>query len=271
MSSRNSFASCAASVLLCASTSVGRCTCLDQPGRRGGLARARRAEQHDVGLARVDARRELGDRLRLVAGGLVFADDLEGPYGTCGLHLSSVGGATDTGPTFADGGCRHAGRSDRAAGAVEPPPPPRSVEAAAEIAPVEPAAAVPAAAAAVASRRRRTRRPPPNQGRRVSPTQAGSIRERRANPRRQEVGRRPSSSSAGTFIATIVMTPVFMQHAPRVDRVARVADSSRRDSSPPASASCPFARAARGAPRRAARASPAPSDHRMPPPARPPT
>ncbi len=70
---------------------------LDEPRGRGGLAGARRAEEHDVGLACVDARRQLGDRLRLIAARLVVADDLERSHGTCRLHPSSVGGATDIG------------------------------------------------------------------------------------------------------------------------------------------------------------------------------
>ena len=79
---------------------------LDEPCRRRRLAGAGGAQQHDVGLTRVDAGGEVGDRLRLVAGRLVFADDLEGAYGTSGLHLSRVGGPTDTRAMFAGGGCR---------------------------------------------------------------------------------------------------------------------------------------------------------------------
>ena len=121
---------------------------LDEP--RGGrrLAGSGGAEQHDIRLAGVDARGELGDRLRLVAGGLVFADDFEGAYGASGLHLSRVGGATDTGAMFASGGCRHRGRpvSHAAAAAVEPSAAEAGpVEAAAEAGPVEAAAVVAAA------------------------------------------------------------------------------------------------------------------------------
>ena len=57
MSSRNSLASCAARVLLCASTRVGPLHLLDEPGRGRRLAGTGRAEQHDVGLAGVDAAR----------------------------------------------------------------------------------------------------------------------------------------------------------------------------------------------------------------------
>ena len=59
---------------------------LDQPGRGGRLAGAGRAEQHDVGLAGVDAAGELRDRLRLVAARGVVADDLERAHGAGRLH-----------------------------------------------------------------------------------------------------------------------------------------------------------------------------------------
>ena len=77
---------------------------LDEPGGGRRLARAGRAEQHDVGLARVDAGREVGDRLRLIAGRDVLADDLERPHGSCGLHQSRLGGAATSRPPFAGGG-----------------------------------------------------------------------------------------------------------------------------------------------------------------------
>ena len=84
---------------------------LDEPGRGRRLAGSGGAEQHDIRLTGIDAGGELGDRLRLVAGGLVFADDLERAYGTSGLHLSRVGGAADTRAMFARGGCRQPCRS----------------------------------------------------------------------------------------------------------------------------------------------------------------
>ncbi len=59
---------------------------LDEPRRRCGLARARCPEQHDIGLAGVDALREFFDGLRLVAARLVLADDLERSDGARGFH-----------------------------------------------------------------------------------------------------------------------------------------------------------------------------------------
>ena len=59
---------------------------LDQPGRGRRLAGAGRAEQHDVGLAGVDAAGQLGDRGGLVAARPVVAHDLEGTDGSGGLH-----------------------------------------------------------------------------------------------------------------------------------------------------------------------------------------
>ena len=50
---------------------------LDQPGGRRGLAGAGRAEQHDVALAAPDPPLQVVDRLRLVAGRVEVADDLE--------------------------------------------------------------------------------------------------------------------------------------------------------------------------------------------------
>src|SRR4029078_879027 len=108
MSSRNSFASCAASVLLWASTRVGRCTASTSHAVVADLpvpVAPRSTTSVSPALMRAASsgvacgwpRGELGDRLRLVAARLVFADDLERSYGTCRLHLSSVGGATDTG------------------------------------------------------------------------------------------------------------------------------------------------------------------------------
>jgi hypothetical protein len=69
---------------------------LDEPCRRRRLSRTGRAQQHDVGLAGVDACRELGNRLRLITARRILADDLERADGSRGLHDSSVGGATDT-------------------------------------------------------------------------------------------------------------------------------------------------------------------------------
>ena len=68
---------------------------LDEPGGGRRLAGSGRAEQHDIGLAGVDAAREVGDRLRLITRRHVLADDLEGPHGSCRLHLSRVGAASD--------------------------------------------------------------------------------------------------------------------------------------------------------------------------------
>ena len=52
---------------------------LDHLGHREGLARAGDAEQHLVALARLRLRNQFGDRGGLVAGGGIFADDLERP------------------------------------------------------------------------------------------------------------------------------------------------------------------------------------------------
>ena len=60
-----------------ASTIVGRWTLLDHPGDRERLARAGDAEQRLVAVAPLDPRRERGDRLGLVAGGLEVGDELE--------------------------------------------------------------------------------------------------------------------------------------------------------------------------------------------------
>ena len=61
----------------------------ERPGSAAGLldaqrgdwrtARSGRAQQHDVGLTRVDATGQFGDRLGLVSRGVVLADDLERP------------------------------------------------------------------------------------------------------------------------------------------------------------------------------------------------
>ena len=59
---------------------------LDEPGGRRRLAGSGRAEQHDIGLARVDAVRELFDRGRLIAARDVVADHLEGADRAGGLH-----------------------------------------------------------------------------------------------------------------------------------------------------------------------------------------
>ena len=63
---------------------------LDEPGRGRRLAGSGRTQQHDVGLAGIDAARQLGDRLRLVTRGNVLADDLERPHGSCRLHQSRL-------------------------------------------------------------------------------------------------------------------------------------------------------------------------------------
>ena len=68
---------------------------LDEP--RGGrrLAGAGGAQEDDVGLACVDARRELGDRLGLITRGEVFADDLERSNGACRLHQTRLSVTSD--------------------------------------------------------------------------------------------------------------------------------------------------------------------------------
>lgn len=55
---------------------------LDHPRRGGGLSGAGRAEQDDVLLTCLDALGQLGDGRRLIAAGLVGADDLEGRHRT---------------------------------------------------------------------------------------------------------------------------------------------------------------------------------------------
>ncbi len=77
---------------------------LDQPGRRGRLAGAGGAEQHGVLLARAHPAREVGDRRRLVAGGLEVGDDLEG-----GQAALEVGGRTHP-PTVCRGTDSRSGR-----------------------------------------------------------------------------------------------------------------------------------------------------------------
>ena len=69
---------------------------LDHPRGGGGLAGAGRAEQDDVLLACRDAPLQLGDGRRLVAAGLVGADDLEGRHrafdlgnGPHGIHRTT--------------------------------------------------------------------------------------------------------------------------------------------------------------------------------------
>ena len=88
-------ASWAASVLLGAITSVGRCSLLDQPGGRGGLAGAGGAEQHDVRLAALGRRSAALDRRRLVARRLEVGDDLE----RAGARLDRGGGHDQSEPT----------------------------------------------------------------------------------------------------------------------------------------------------------------------------
>ena len=77
---------------------------LDQPGGRGGLAGAGRAQQDDVGLPRPDPLLEVIDRGRLVTGRLEVRDDLERgdrPLEIVdGAHVSTVRRA----PTTAAGG-----------------------------------------------------------------------------------------------------------------------------------------------------------------------
>ena len=62
----------------------------DEPRGRRGLACAGGAEQHDVPLPRIEPFGDLPDRRRLVAGGRVLGDDLEG-----GHFASDVGTVTD--------------------------------------------------------------------------------------------------------------------------------------------------------------------------------
>ena len=73
---------------------------LDEPGGRRRLAGAGGAEQHGVLLPRPDPAREVGDRRRLVAGGLEVGDDLEGRQAALELggrtHAPTVCRATDT-------------------------------------------------------------------------------------------------------------------------------------------------------------------------------
>ena len=73
---------------------------LDEPGRRRRLARPGGAEQDDVLLPRLDPRRQLLDRLRLVTGRRVLGDHLEGRDGPLEIgdrtHATTVRGTTDT-------------------------------------------------------------------------------------------------------------------------------------------------------------------------------
>ena len=69
--SRSSVQSCAASVLLCASTSVGRWVCLDDVRHGERLARAGNAHQRLLGQTVADALHQFGYRLRLIARHLV--------------------------------------------------------------------------------------------------------------------------------------------------------------------------------------------------------
>jgi hypothetical protein len=73
---------------------------LDRLGHVEGLAAAGNAEQHLRRLAVGDARDQLGDRVRLVADGLVFGDALERPpsdfssrAGLCGTNEAEVSGS----------------------------------------------------------------------------------------------------------------------------------------------------------------------------------
>ena len=90
-SSRNSFASCAASVLLWREHQRGPLHLLDQPGRGRRLAGAGRAEQHDVRFARLHAAGELGDRRGLVAARRVVADHPERADRAGRLHSTRLG------------------------------------------------------------------------------------------------------------------------------------------------------------------------------------
>jgi len=67
-------------------TSIGRWSCLPDPGDGGGLAGAGRAEQHRVVVAGLDPPGDLSDRLRLVAGWHHVGNDLE----RCHLRCRSV-------------------------------------------------------------------------------------------------------------------------------------------------------------------------------------
>ena len=83
---------------------------LDEPGRRRRLAGAGRAEQHDVGLPRLDAVRELLDGGRLVAARGVLADDLEGSHRARGFHALQPRQAP---PTARWAAAAHTGRPGR--------------------------------------------------------------------------------------------------------------------------------------------------------------
>ena len=93
---------------------------LDEPGRRRRLAGSGGTEQHDVGLAGVDAPGELGDGRRLITARRVLADDLERAHGTCRLHaFESRFDHRHTPPALCAGGgqtdARGAARRHRAA------------------------------------------------------------------------------------------------------------------------------------------------------------
>ncbi len=181
MSSRNSFASCAARVLLWASTSVGRCTAsishavvadLPVPVAPSSTTSVSPALMRAASSAIACGWSPLG---------LVFADDLEGAHGTCGLHLSSVGGATDTGAVVrerADAG--RPGVSGRASVSRRPPsnPPPPN----------------PARRSRRRSRRRRTRRRRSRRRRRRRRRRAvdPARRDRRSHRPRRAVSARSS-------------------------------------------------------------------------------
>ena len=104
---------------------------LDEPGRRRRLAGAGGAEQHDVLLARLDPRRQLRDRRRLVARRRVLGDHLEGRDGPLEIgdrtHATTVRGTTDTRvgrgqarvPARTPGTVRGGRRARRAARAVQ--------------------------------------------------------------------------------------------------------------------------------------------------------
>ena len=109
---------------------------LDQPGDRGGLAGAGRAEQHDVLLAGPDAALEVVDRGRLVAGRHVVGHDLERCHGALevvnGSHASRLRRASDSqrhafgagpGPRAAGLGASGSRRSARQVGARRHPRP----------------------------------------------------------------------------------------------------------------------------------------------------
>ena len=163
MSSRNSFASCAARVLLCASTRVGRCTCSMSQAVVADLPVPVAPSSTTSVSPALMRRRQLGDRLRLVAGGVVLADDLERAHGSCRLHQSRLGAGSDI-----EGGVRDVSRSRRrrAVEAAPPKPPPSKP-------PPKPPPSYPLDHLRRSRRHRRRRCRPADPGSNVSPTQPG--------------------------------------------------------------------------------------------------